>query len=204
MRKVLSAALKPVLAFTLALFVGASLPRVTGLFKDTASLDPYSEEEYAKRTKMITDTLSLNLVAELEPGWNPNGVVVVALRARDITRCEDLGRQIRELRRETPEAASFEVWTDSRDSSTVLDFLKIERIAYTRLRDIEVRRLFDTKATVQSTPLALVLDKHQDVLAGVSHPGRFANARPRSFASELAKGLNLLILANAAPKIPSH
>lgn len=114
--------------------------------------------------------------------------VVVALRARDIDSCEDLGRQLRELARSMAPGAALEVSVPEPDVDLVARFAHIERIPFTRI-STSVRRLQMDDGSLLQTPAALVFDRTGRVLAGVSHPSVVPGARVQSFATELKEAL---------------
>jgi hypothetical protein len=114
---------------------------------------------------------------------NTNSAWIVVLRGRDLRVCEDLGRQLRELRVAGGGARTIVVWTDQESVPAVRAFLKREHLHSFLLRPVEVANLFESR-TRPVTPAMLLLQP-DDSVVGISHPKRFPNVRLRSFAQEL-------------------
>jgi hypothetical protein len=112
----------------------------------------------------------------------------VLLRSVDLENCEDLGRQLRELRSDRLRAEQFEIWTPLENVEAITAFARTERIDVHRVRGIELERAF-SMTNIVSTPAALVLSPNGEILAGVSHLTVVPGARIISFADELRSRL---------------
>lgn len=106
------------------------------------------------------------------------------VRSADWQRCEDLGRQLRELQRAIPANSAMLVWTESDDLQAVRHRLRREKI---RARVAAIPSLDRIFATPQRIPTPAVLKVSADGAhaSGVAHTRRFPNVRQRSFAYEL-------------------
>jgi hypothetical protein len=165
--------------------VGANVTRSSPATPQPTVADMYSEAAYAAKTEVVEGELigsALGALSELSGDTH----VIVVLRRDDIIRCEDLGRQLRELRRSLASHVNLSVWSDTVDVLIVRRFLQTERVSEAMAQPIAmVSVLRETPEPI--TPLALVVRQGVPVTRGVAHPGRFANSRPRSFAAELAE-----------------
>jgi hypothetical protein len=110
--------------------------------------------------------------------------ILVLLDSADIRACEDLGRQLRELRNRAGPAMSLVVLADSAAMMGIRTFARRERLRATGFVALGSRDVMTGEAHVP-TPAVLVV-RGSEVIAGVSHPRRFSNVRIRSFADELS------------------
>ena len=112
--------------------------------------------------------------------------VLAVVTAADLATCEDLGRQLRELRRAVPAQPGWgmAVMIDGAGRAELERFLRRERVPYVALLEGDPRALLDG-AEHPGTPAVVVLNGEGRIQAGVSHPLRVRNTRNRSFAQEL-------------------
>lgn len=111
--------------------------------------------------------------------------MAIALRAADCFTCEDLGRQLRELRhaRGAKDRAVVVVTTPS-DLTVVRAWLRKERVIGVRLAAVDGGVQLIGAGPVP-TPAVMLLDSVGGVERGVAHPVRVPNVRLISFAAEL-------------------
>ena len=110
---------------------------------------------------------------------------MVVLRGKDLLVCEDLGRQLRELRTSVRGVRDIIVWTDPDDVSEVRAFLEREHLRSVQLRSVELENLFEGRKR-PVTP-AVLFPRPDGSVIGIAHPKRFPNVRLRSFAQELPR-----------------
>lgn len=108
--------------------------------------------------------------------------LVVLLRQADLASCEDLGRQLRELKRAYGPRRSIHVFTDS--THAVETYLRRERIGRVRVRALDPASVMGGGRAV-TTPAVLLASRDGTVLQAVSHVRRAPNVRLQSFAQEL-------------------
>jgi hypothetical protein len=108
--------------------------------------------------------------------------VVVLLREADLASCEDLGRQLRELKRVYGPRRAIHVFTDS--VREVEMYLHRERIGRVRVRALDPSAVMNEGRAI-ATPAALRVRRDGRVLEAVSHVRRAPNVRLQSFAQEL-------------------
>lgn len=119
----------------------------------------------------------------LKPGTTD--VVVVMLRHADWSTCEDLGRQLRDLRRATRlRKFPMYVLTDSANHSRLAVLLRRENIQpdHILVVDLEKQSLGLSRST---TPAALRLDPAGQVIVGIAHVETSPGYRRESFVQEL-------------------
>jgi hypothetical protein len=154
----------------------------------------YTVARYDEATTRFTGRLSgaaRDLLSSGSPARGSDTVLVVVLRGVDIRGCEDLGRQLRELRRAAGPERPLVVWTDGAQVDTVSGFLRRERVTNFRVTGVLTRELLE-EGPLQ-TPATLLVLRDGGIIEGVSHPKRLPNMRLRSFAEELT-----LLLRSAA------
>lgn len=110
--------------------------------------------------------------------------ILVLLDSADIRACEDLGRQLRQLRNRAGPEMRVIVGTDSSALRGVRTFARRERLRAAGFVALAAREVIAGQADLP-TPAVLIVRGNQ-VVAGVSHPRRFQNVRVRSFADELS------------------
>jgi hypothetical protein len=110
--------------------------------------------------------------------------VVVLLRGRDTMKCEDLGRQLRELRRSLRGRLPLVVWTARGDSVLVSTFLRRENVSADALAGVAVDSVYAAEGRVV-TPAVLVARDGGAAVHGIAHSRRFPNSRLRSFTQEM-------------------
>jgi hypothetical protein len=128
----------------------------------------------------FTGTLSGRAAHDLAAAGNGSALAVV-IRASDVRTCEDLGRQLRALRRAYGPQRTLTVWTDT--AAALEAFVRQEHLARTVVRPLPPREVMADGRDL-ATPAALVAEDGR-VVEGVSHTKRAPNARLRSFADEL-------------------
>lgn len=145
----------------------------------------HSDAAYDRATVRFAGRLGPGVMEAVRPlGWQ--STVLVVLRGDDVRACEDLGRQLRELRRAVPDAdgRGMAVLVDPAGEADLRLFLARERLPRVRVVTADPAGLL-ADGTAVATPAALVADGDGRVRAGVSHSTRFKNVRSRSFAQEL-------------------
>ncbi|HEX5869965.1 MAG TPA: hypothetical protein VFY65_06110 [Longimicrobium sp.] len=139
----------------------------------------YTDEKLEAATQRFTGRVS----GPVQRLLAADTTLAVVLRARDLTSCEDLGRQLRNLRRVAP-ARTLVVWTEPKETEDVRRFLRRERVSNVAVSGMDLSTLMvDVRALV--TPAAMLVSPDGQVVQGIAHPSRFPNMRLRSFAEEL-------------------
>jgi len=170
---------------------GVALSGLSGREKPIQYAESFAPTRYELNTQVVHDSLSPAVKTYLARSGKRGPLVAILLRERDIARCEDLGRQLRELSRASGEV-SIEIWTDSGSLPTVETFVRMERLTSASTRVLQLASVLADALQPPVTPAVLLISHDYRVTAGIAHPGRFANARPLSFAHELADGLKQL------------
>jgi len=186
MSRILRAYVAPALAFVAVLVVSASVSaRIASRFvhpearRRPAWEGVYTSQRLEQATARFTGHVSPPVAGLLDR----DTTLAVVLRGRDLKGCEDLGRQLRALRRAAP-ARQISVWTEEPRVAEVRAFLHRERVSDVEVKPVNTGRVLDGGRTL-ATPAALLVLRDGHVLQGVSHPSRFPNMRLRSFAEEL-------------------
>ena len=145
----------------------------------------YNEAAYDRATVRFTGRLGPRALAGVR-GLALQSTVLVVLRGTDVARCEDLGRQLRELYRAVADRPGWglAVMIDPAGEPELRRFLSRERIPAVPVIAADPAALLADGTNV-ATPAALVARRDGEIRAGVSHPSRFKNMRGRSFAQEL-------------------
>lgn len=154
-----------------------SAPPVSSSFRG----DP--PRDYEAATRPVRGALTSQARERLREAVPGPDAILVILRSRDCLVCEDLGRQLRELRRRAPERIPLIVSTETSGADVVRGFLRRERLRALVLGIAPAEVVEGDRAL--PTPAVLVLREGGASVAGVAHPWRFANTRLRSFAQEL-------------------
>lgn len=147
-------------------------------------------------TAAMLDSATVSLHGRLTPaaraalGIATEGspVLLVVLDSADIRVCEDLGRQLRELRNRAGPSLPLVVVTDSAALVPIRTFARRERLHPAGFVALGAGTLIDGRTRIP-TPAALVLDRDGSAVAGTGHPRRFSNIRLHSFADELSASL---------------
>jgi hypothetical protein len=137
--------------------------------------------EYDSATVVVAGTLSDAVRASLTAADAHGRAFVVVLGPDDVRQCEDLGRQLRDV--QDLAGAPLLVVSEPGTEEDVRVFLRRERLRGTAVPLRAAAVLEET--TELATPAVLVAAWGSSV-TGIAHPRRFANARVRSFAEELA------------------
>jgi len=156
---------------------------------DSRAAEPSDPEALTARPVRI-ETLSGKVTSEayaavvFEVGGGPHALVL-ALRARDSFTCEDLGRQLREVRhalrgRDTP----LILVTPASDSQAVRVWLRRERVSPTHWLILDPNHLLADRDSL-ATPALVLADGDGKILRGIAHPERVRNTRTRSFVHEM-------------------
>ena len=172
-------------------FAGASVARYVNRRAEVNPRAAYTAEHYVAATQRVTGSVSGDALRALEREPGTTSAIVLVVRRRDIDKCEDLGRQLRVLRRALPVTTELLVLGDSAHTSVVRDYLRLERISNARILPLDANRILEGGATLP-TPAVLIVGREGQIVAGVAHPVRFANARFSSFAEELAVPLGAM------------
>jgi hypothetical protein len=123
--------------------------------------------------------------SELRERTSNGAAILVLLDSVDIRVCEDLGRQLRELRNRAGSMFPLVIVVDSAALVPIATFVRRERLRPVSLMALGTGSVIAGMARVP-TPAALVIHAGSGVVAGVSHPRRFPNVRVHSFADELS------------------
>jgi len=142
---------------------------------------------------MLTSAARVELTRLTRAG----AVVVVLLDTADIRVCEDLGRQIRELRTRA-DPAPLIVAADTAAMVFVRAFARREHLRPAGFAALIPGNLLVDGVRVP-TPAALVVHTGSADVVGSSHPRRFANVRVRSFADELSPYLPATVGSDPPP-----
>jgi len=137
-------------------------------------------------TVAIVGTLSAAALRGIGVAAPHGQTLLVVLRARDRTVCEDLGRQLRELTRTAGAGVSLLVVTDAASADTYRRYLRREHV---HASVVLVHPDSVLVGTAIPSPAVLVRRSGAKV-HGVAHPMRFPNLRLRSFATEVARSLH--------------
>jgi len=136
-------------------------------------------------TLRLRGELTTSARVQLKRITGDRAVILVLLDSADIRVCEDLGRQLRELRNRVGSTFPLVIVADSEALVQVRAFARRERLRPAGLAALDPGNVIDG-ATGVPTPAALVVHRGSAAAAGVSHPRRFPNVRVRSFADELS------------------
>jgi hypothetical protein len=144
---------------------------------------PVPETPYTPaRTRPLSGLLPPDLTRELLRAGS-DSAVVVAVHARDVRTCEDLGRQIRQLASAVGSTTRLVIAIPADDSVRLLEFVRVERIRNVELAVITVP--LKMNGIDVPTPAAFVLGRDGQVRRGIAHVQRERNVRTVSFAQEL-------------------
>lgn len=172
-------------ALAAVLFLGrtASLTRAA---PGAAAPPPVETFDYDAALVRFTGQLSEAATRELR-GLDLAGgdtALVLVITEQDVLTCEDLGRQIRELRRAYGADRPIAVWADSAGSGLLRSFLRRERIARATVGTVPPSAVL-SDGTGLWTPAAILATPDGRIVEGVSHTRRSPNVRLQSFAQEL-------------------
>ena len=145
----------------------------------------HSDSAYDAAMKRFTGRVTPQVQAAVRTLRQPHTVLAV-VTAADLLTCEDLGRQLRELRRSVPDEPGWgmAVLVDAAGRPELERFLRRERVPRVAVLEGDPGALL-AGAEHPGTPAAMVVDGEGGIHAGVSHPLRVRNTRSRSFAQEL-------------------
>jgi hypothetical protein len=152
------------------------------------SVDPSQtlEPDFDSATARISGTAGSMLLRSLSSAvTGADSVIAIVLTAEDCLTCEDLGRQLRELRRSTP--LRVVIAAESISVAVVTTFLAREHLVAVPVIAIpHTSVLADGRPF--TTPAAFIVTMASGEASGVSHTRRFKYARARSFREELGFG----------------
>lgn len=124
--------------------------------------------------------------------------VLLVLNGGDISTCEDLGRQARELQRwAASRGARLVIWSAGDSSIPVTAFLRREKLGVASVIHADSLPRLQHPLAI-ATPAALLVEAGGSV-RGTAHPDRVPNVRTRSFADELEELLRARDGAASAP-----
>lgn len=109
--------------------------------------------------------------------------LMIVVRAHDRRKCEDLGRQLREMLRNAHGRFRTVLVTEDSATESYLAFVKREHLK-ARVVSLPLDSLMDGRSQL-ATPAVLVQLDPNGRIKGIAHPARFANVRTRSFAAEM-------------------
>jgi hypothetical protein len=168
-------------AFLLSVGVGAQIGKVATPLLFGGGSSPVEAVSIT-----LTGSIDLAKVPETAlPTGNWSRAVAIVMTERGWLSCEDIGRQLRELRREaSARGVPVIFWTDHKSFDPIATQLRRERlggISLVALDDMDLRA--DGVSIV--TPAVVHFDSDGQLVSGVSHPERYPNVRPVSFAAEI-------------------
>lgn len=150
-----------------------------------ALIDPatlYVARNYESATVRFRGRLSNLAQRALETAVSDTSVIVI-VRATDIQKCEDFGRQIRELKRRVGWDRPIVFIGEASQPEVIREFLRIERIPDSRIISVAATQVLENNSDLP-TPAVMIVTGRGDVVEGIAHPSRFPNGRFRSFAQE--------------------
>jgi hypothetical protein len=154
--------------------------------RSRAFAPPVSAATYDSATLEVRGRLSDAARARLASSSATSGGVLVLLDAADVRVCEDLGRQLRELRSRLGETVPFIIGAPAASLETIRAFAHREHLRPDGVVELRASDVIIRSGAGFRTPAALVLLGREGDVAGIAHSRRFRNVRVRSFAEELA------------------
>ncbi|HKP76449.1 MAG TPA: hypothetical protein VJT67_13055 [Longimicrobiaceae bacterium] len=141
-----------------------------------------SPEVVAASTARVRGHLGASAAAWASRHGQHGAVMFAVLRQHDVTVCEDLGHQLRDLQRVNRRHLPVVAVVEPAASDEISAFLRREHLHY------PVERLAPDSvlAGAGHLPTPAVLVVRNGEAEGTAHPVRFANLRTTSFAAELA------------------
>jgi hypothetical protein len=151
---------------------------------DQAAPVPEPADAPVRPLRGQTTPAAWQAIRDAEPAHG-GGYMAIALQAADCFTCEDLGRQLRELRHARGAGErTVVVVTTPLDLAVVRAWLRKERVVPVRLVAVDGGvQLIGTGPV--PTPAVMLLDSAGRVERGIAHPQRVPNVRLVSFAAEL-------------------
>lgn len=171
------------LAFAAAGLAARTLDPAPARTAGGVAVKPPTQAQYDSATVEIRGTLAEPLREQVAAAAGGRKAALLVVSGRDSQKCEDLGRQLRELQRSAPDLALV-IATDSASVSQLALFARRERLRVAAVLAVEPSAVIDDQPHL-STPAMLVVPAVGAAVAGVGHSLRFSNARVRSFAAEL-------------------
>jgi hypothetical protein len=157
-----------------------------GVLGTRAFAPPVSAATYDSATLEVRGRLSEAARARLASSSATPGGVLVLLDAADVRVCEDLGRQLRELRSHLGDTVPFTIGAPAASLETIRAFAHREHLRPDGVVELRASDVIIRSGAGFRTPAALVLLGREGDVAGIAHSRRFRNVRVRSFAEELA------------------
>jgi hypothetical protein len=186
------------LAFVFSVGVGSQLPKIAtallfgresppaGGVTGAEALPKALPKALPAEAVTLTGSIDLATVPQTAlPSDKWTSAVAVLMSASEWRSCEDIGRQLRELRREaSARGVPLVFWTDQKSFEAVATELRRERLSGIRLIALDnLGRRIDGRTIV--TPAVVHFDSNGRLIAGVSYPSRHPNVRPVPFAAEI-------------------
>lgn len=174
------------LAFLLSVGVGSQLPRIAIPLLFDRDSSPIGTVALSAEPVNLTGSIDLATVPRTAlPAGEWTSAVAVLMTKSEWQSCEDIGRQLRELRREaSSRGVPMVFWTDQASFDAMARELHRERLSEIRLIAlIDLGRQADGSSVL--TPAVVHFDSDGRLISGVSYPERHPNVRPVPFAAEI-------------------
>jgi len=180
-----------ILAFSLSVALGSRLPSATASLLHGRFPPPITGEVITVGAVPVSGRLELTRVATAALPTDPwTSAIAVLITASAMQTCEDVGRQLRELRRESSaRGVPMVIWTDEKSLQTVTMELHRERLSGIRVSAVRDLGLLASGESV-TTPAVIHFDGEGRVITGVSYPESHPNVRPVPFAAEIWPSMN--------------
>lgn len=146
---------------------------------------------------MVNSRLTPTALMKLGEQTAGTRALLVLLDSADVRTCEDLGRQLRELRNRAGAELPVFILADSEALVTVRTFARREHLLAAGLIAIPSGEVVK-RGSDFPTPAVLIV-RGGEVVFGVGHPRRFPNVRARSFADELSAYLPRTVGSPVSP-----
>lgn len=149
-----------------------------------ANVPAFTEADFDSGTEQVRGTLSPAVREVLADAAAGSAAMLVVVRGRDLAVCEDLGRQLRELKHQASPDLSLVLVTEPESVDLLKAFDRRERLRASLVAGVAPDGVIEGRRPL-ATPAVLVTGDSGSSARGVAHTLRFPNVRLRSFADEL-------------------